>query len=151
MMEKSSRSIDEQIRQAMERGEFSNLPGKGQPLSFSQNPHEDPAWGIAYRMLKSSGHTLPWIETRRGIEKDIEATRQLLAQTWRWRQSALDEEQPYSLIEEEWQRALAAFREKTADLNRRIFNYNLEAPSDQFKRRRIDPEREIEKIIAPPD
>ena len=150
-MEKSSRSIDEQIRQAMERGEFDNLPGKGQPLNLPQNPYEDPAWGMAYQILKSSGHTLPWIETCQEIEKDIEEARQVLVRAWQSRQSALYEKQLFHLIEEEWQRVLIAFKEKTVDLNRRIFNYNLKAPSDQFKRRRIDPDREIEKIISPPN
>ena len=150
-MEKSSQSIDEQIRQAMERGEFDNLPGKGQPLDLSQNPFEDPTWGMAYRMLKSSGHTLPWIEARQGIENDIKAACQSLVQTWCWRQSALEDKQIPNLIEGEWQRALAAFRQKVSELNRKIFDYNLEAPSDQFKLRMIDPEREIEKIISSPN
>ena len=75
----------------------------------------------------------------------------MLVRAWQSRQSALYEKQLFHLIEEEWQRVLIAFKEKTVDLNRRIFNYNLKAPSDQFKRRRIDPDREIEKIISPPN
>jgi len=147
-MEKFSRSIDEQIRQAIEKGEFDNLPGKGKPLDLTQNPYEDPAWGMAYKMLKSSGHTLPWIETRQSIEMEYEAALKSLARTWNWRQSSLAKEQPDSIIEVEWQRSVMIFKEKVVGLNKRIFNYNLEAPSDQFRRRKIDPEREIERITA---
>ena len=30
--------IDQQIREAQERGEFDNLPGKGRPLDLTPNP-----------------------------------------------------------------------------------------------------------------
>ena len=150
-MEEFSRSFDEQIRRAIAEGQFDDLPGKGKPLELSQNPHEDPAWGMAYRILKSSGHTLPWIETRQGIEKDLEAARKSLARTWKWRCSAVEEKQPFQLVEDEWQRLVAVFTEKVAELNQRIFDYNLEVPSSQFKRLKIDLAREIERITAKAD
>ena len=31
--------IDQQIREAQERGEFDNLPGKGKPLDLAPNPY----------------------------------------------------------------------------------------------------------------
>ena len=34
--------IDQRIREAMERGEFDDLPGKGEPIDTSENPFEDP-------------------------------------------------------------------------------------------------------------
>ena len=71
-MNKLGRSLDEQIRRAMKDGTFDDLPGKGKPLSLEGNPHEDPAWRLAYRMLRSGGHTLPWIEKREEIEADFE-------------------------------------------------------------------------------
>ncbi|GAA1395147.1 DUF1992 domain-containing protein [Luteococcus peritonei] len=36
--------IDRQIREATERGEFSNLPGAGKPLGDLGRPGEDPDW-----------------------------------------------------------------------------------------------------------
>src|SRR5579884_4289329 len=43
--------IEEQIRQAQERGEFDNLPGYGKPLRLEGNPYEgDKAMG--YHLLK---------------------------------------------------------------------------------------------------
>jgi DnaJ family protein C protein 28 len=147
-MGKFSRSLDEQIRQAIEKGEFDDLPGKGKPLDLTQNPYEDPTWGMAYKVLKSSGHTLPWIETRQSIEKEFESAMDSLARTWNWRKIALEEKQPYHLIEDEWQRSVTIFTEKVIELNKRIFDYNLEVPSDQFKRRKIDVEFEIERITT---
>ena len=150
-MDKFSRSIDEQIKQAIQKGKFDDLPGKGKPFEVSYNPHENPAWSMAFSMLKSGGHTLPWIETRQTIEKKFEAAQKSLARTWNWRKTALAENQSYQLVTEEWQRALAKFKEKITNLNQRISDYNLEVPSDQFKRLKINIDREIEKITNSSD
>ena len=144
------RNIDEQIRQAMQRGEFDDLPGKGKPLDLSENPHEDPGWRIAYRILKENGYTLPWIETRRSIELDLEKAVESLAKSWDWRRSATGR-RGLMHAEREWQQTLVSFRERIAGLNQRIRNYNLEVPSDQFQRRPIDAEEEIRKITDSSD
>jgi DnaJ family protein C protein 28 len=147
-MDEFSHNIDEQIRRAIARGEFENLPGKGKPLELSENPHEDPGWRLAFRMLQSSGYTLPWIEKRRTIENEIEAARADLERSWLWQQSALAERQPREFIEAEWQRAMALFRRRITDLNRQIFSYNLEVPASQFQRLPLNADQEIEKIAT---
>ena len=149
-MNEPPRSLDEQIRQAIQRGGFDNLPGKGKPLNLNENPHEDPGWRMAYRMLKENGYTLPWIETRRNIEEDLEKSVKSLQQSWAWRRDATS---PRSLMhaEKEWQRALKNFRDEITELNKRIRNYNLEIPSNQFQRRSFDAEQEIQKITTASD
>lgn len=150
-MPEFSRSIDEQIRKAIEDGAFDNLPGKGKPLDLTANPHEDPGWRLAYHMLRSSGFTLPWIETRQTIEAEYTAAVESLARTWAWRRSVLEQDQSPAAAEGEWQRSLQAFETKVGELNKRIFNYNLQVPSDQFKRRLINLKREIARITGQVD
>jgi len=144
------RNIDEQIRQAIQRGDFDDLPGKGKPLDLSENPHEDPGWRTAYRMLKESGYTLPWIETRRKIELDFERVLKTLEQNWTWRKQAVGR-RALMHAEKEWQQALQKFRIDINKLNNRIRNYNLEIPSDQFQRRQINADIEIQKTTNPSD
>jgi DnaJ homolog subfamily C member 28 len=144
------RNIDEQIRQAMARGDFDNLPGKGKPLDLSENPYEDPGWRMAYRMLKENGYTLPWIETRRNIELNFERAAKSLQQSWDWRKTATGR-RGLMHAEREWQQALHLFRDEVAKLNKRIRDYNLEIPSDQFQRRQINPDIEINKITNSSD
>jgi len=127
------------------------LPGKGKPFEINHNPHEDSAWSMAFSLLKSGGHTLPWIETRQTIEKEFETEKKSLLRTWIWRKTSLAENQPYQLVNDEWQRVLALFKKKIAKLNDRIADYNLEVPSDQFKRQKINLDREIEKITNSSD
>ncbi|MGD2155737.1 MAG: DUF1992 domain-containing protein [Anaerolineales bacterium] len=146
-MKKSNRAVDEIIRQAMGRGDFDNLPGKGKPLEIQDNPYEDPAWSMAFRALRSSGFTLPWMETRRQIENDLEAARDTLLRSWKWRESVLKRQgSSRSWVEGEWDRAVAEFRERIDALNQRIFSYNLEVPSELFQRKRINYDRELKKI-----
>ena len=149
-MSDAPRNIDEQIRQAMQRGDFDDLPGKGKPLDLSENPHVDPGWRMAYRMLKENGYSLPWIENRRSIELDFESTLKSLRQNWNLRQNAIGQR---SLMHAEkvWQQALQKFRDDVERLNKRIRNYNLEVPSDQFQRRQIDAHLEITKITNSSD
>lgn len=141
-------SIDEIIRQAIEEGKFDDLPGRGKPLHLDENPHLDPAWRAAYYLLKSSGFALPWIETLREIEQDVESARSRLASAWEWRASALDEPGKAGFAEAEWQRAVEVFRQQVLALNKRIRDYNLEAPSSHFQRQLVDPEREVRRIMT---
>jgi len=139
------RNIDEQIRQAIQRGDFDDLPGKGKPLDLNENPYEDPGWRMTYRILKENGYTLPWIENRRNIELDFERVTKTLDRSWEWRKNATSRRGTMH-AEREWQQALQKFREEIEKINKRIRNYNLETPSDQFQCRQINAEIEIDKI-----
>ena len=139
-------NIEEQIRRAMEEGQFDNLPGKGKPLKKDDNAVGDPEWRMAHKILKDSGFTLPWIERRREIDESLEKARASLLRAWIWRQDNLVSKKSYDNVEVEWQRSETVFREQVLVLNKQIFIYNLEAPSPQFQCLAIDVEREIDAI-----
>jgi DnaJ homolog subfamily C member 28 len=137
---------EEQIRRALEEGGFDDLPGKGKPLNLDDNPFEDPEWRAANQMLRSAGFSLPWMETRKSIEAELVSVLHELQRAWRQYQRRMSESHSYSHGEAEWQRAVLKFEEKVADLNKQIFTYNLEAPNLQLQRRKIDPQKEIDKV-----
>ena len=139
-------NIEDHIRKAFEEGKFNDLPGKGKPLKLDENPLVDPEWQMAYHVLQSSGYSLPWIETRREILEDLEKARAGLLRTFHWRQAELAGKTPSPLIEEEWTRAQESFRSQAEDLNKRIFNYNLEIPSSQFALAPIDVEKTLDSV-----
>ena len=56
--------VEDVIREAMERGEFDNLPGKGRPLNLSDDPLLDPMTSIVNRILRDNGLSHPLIEAR---------------------------------------------------------------------------------------
>ena len=140
--------VEEHIRRAIEAGEFDNLQGAGHPLNLDENPYEDPEWRTAYRVLRNGGYTLPWIETRREIVRSLQKARHDLRHAWDWctAESAANEQQGYA----EWERALSRFQENIANINDRIFSYNLEVPADRFQMPTLDVEHEIKLTTTPP-
>lgn len=139
-------NIEELISAAMREGKFENLPGKGKPLKLEENPHADPDWQLAHHILRESGFTLPWIEKRREIEVNLAKTRADLLRAWKWYQDPFPEDLPHDQIEKSWREAREAFREQVQTLNKRIADYNLETPSDQFQMRPLNYEREITSL-----
>jgi len=67
---------EQRIREALERGEFDDLPGKGEPLPPEDAIDVPPELRVAYRILKNSGFVPPEVELR----KDIATAEQLLGQ-----------------------------------------------------------------------
>ncbi|HEX8969054.1 MAG TPA: DnaJ family domain-containing protein [Chloroflexota bacterium] len=76
-------AVDRQIREAQERGDFDNLPGRGKPLPTGGWQGGD--WALAYHVLKQAGETLPWIALGRDIEAAQARLRALLREAPRSR------------------------------------------------------------------
>jgi hypothetical protein len=59
---------ERKISEAMARGEFDNLPGRGQPLRLEDDLPGVPAeLRLAYKILKNAGFIPPEVELRREI------------------------------------------------------------------------------------
>jgi hypothetical protein len=111
---KSPREIQSAIDEAMERGEFDNLPGRGQALSAEYlNP--DPAF-LAQKLLKDHGFVPEWAELGRQID-ELDA-----------RIAALDAKGP-----DEARAALVAER------NQLVRRYNLKVPFGWQQKGMMDP------------
>lgn len=145
-MAKLDRAIESIIQNAMERGVFDNLSGKGKPLDLRENPLVAKEWRTAYSMLEKEGFALPWMEDRKEIEKDLKEAQLALRRTWLWRERRLTGGDYSPLVEQEWRRAQARFSEAVVELNRRIEAYNAQIPSDVFFRPRIQVEREVAEM-----
>ena len=132
---------EKSIREAIEKGEFDNLPGKGQPLDLSENPFEDPDLRTVHRLLRNAGFAPAWIEERKDIEAQFELARTILARAWR-----LYRPNGVSPSDEAWERNVAEFRAKISELRQRVHMYNLKAPAAIFHKRQIDADAVIEEI-----
>lgn len=140
-------NIEELLHKAMQEGKFNDLSGKGKPLKKDEiNPHADPAWELAYHVLRDAGYSLPWIETLQEIEKDIALARAELKRAWDWHQEGLSSSQPASRFSSEWKRAQNTFKDKLDALNKRIRDYNLQVPNTRFQRPILGYEQELQKI-----
>lgn len=133
---------EKMLREAIEAGEFDNLPGKGQPVDLRENPFEDPDLRVVHKLLRDAGFAPAWIEERKDIDATFEATRQTLIRAWRiYRPGGV------SPNDAAWERNIAEFREKVVELNSRVKLHNLKVPAAVFQRRLFDADKVIEDIV----
>ncbi len=116
--------IEELIRNAQAKGEFSNLKGKGKPLKREAHPLAGEQ-KMAYERVKEAGYTLPFLEQRQKLLGKVEATKDILVTAARNYMG-----DPWS--EMRWKHAVRNFREEAAVLNKAIRNYNLKVPHEKF-------------------
>jgi DnaJ family protein C protein 28 len=146
--------VDQEIRQAHERGQFDNLPGKGRPLDLTPNPYAQEQ-ELAFKILKDAGYAPEWIELDKAIRKSLERARATLLRRWKWREARLAEfsgrTDSWSEAERRrtlkgWQDAVAAFELDLEAINREIADLNLKAPSTYFQRSKADVARELARL-----
>jgi hypothetical protein len=130
------------IRESMERGEFEDLQGSGEPIDLSENPFEAPELRTAHRLLRNAGFAPAWIEERKDIDATYHRAREVLrrARALYWRST--------DLMNPDWQRALKEFRDCVDELNQRIRLYNLNAPATGFHRSIIDADGVVNEIAS---
>jgi DnaJ family protein C protein 28 len=116
-------AVDKQIREAEERGEFDNLPGRGKPLHLED---WDAEWGIAYHVLKQAGETLPWIALGRDIEAAQARLRRMLAAVPR-------------LAPAERRRARERYLREAAAVDKLLEEYAFMVPVRHLERGRLPP------------
>jgi hypothetical protein len=114
-------AVETQIREAQERGDFDNLPGKGQPL-----PPEpwDGDWALAHHVLRQAGETLAWIS----LGRDIEAAQAKLQSLLRDAATVSDAERA---------RARERYLREAAVLDTLLQEYAFAIPSRQLDRGRL--------------
>jgi hypothetical protein len=118
LMDKWESIAGRKVREAMERGEFDNLPDKGKPIPLDRNPFEDPSMWTAHHLLQVNGFAPAWIEEAREIDAEVARFQAMRSASVR------------PNAEE--------FRKQAVELNRRILAYNLKCPSAQFHRRMVE-------------
>jgi DnaJ family protein C protein 28 len=141
LMDKWEPLIDRLIRESMERGEFENLQGSGEPIDLSENPFEAPEVRTAHRLLRNAGFAPAWIEERKDIDASFQRARDVLVRARKlyWRLEGQDNAN--------WKRAVREFRECVDELNQRIRLYNLKAPASNFHRTVIDVEQVLNDLV----
>ena len=116
--------IDEQIQEAMRRGEFADLPGAGKPLKLDDDPNTPEHLRMAFKLLRDNDLVPDWMA--QGQELDA-AREKLLAEA---RRPAPD---------------LAALREAVKKHNAQVISYNLKVPQGVTHKRYFDLERELSR------
>ena len=145
-MDKWGKLVEQRLQDALAKGEFANLPGKGKPLELDEEPLAEPAQWMARHILRDSGMSLPWVEERQRIEEALALATKRLERAWSVYAGDRGGEPPSPAAESRWQEALTAFREQISALNRRIRTYNLSVPHVRFQRCLFEVRREVARL-----
>jgi Domain of unknown function (DUF1992) len=66
---------ERKIREAIEAGEFDNLPSKDKPIPLDRNPCGDQDQWMAHHLLRVIGFAPPWIEEAGDFDREITSLR----------------------------------------------------------------------------
>ena len=130
-------NVNKQIEEAMKRGEFADLPGKGKPLKLDTNPFLTPQARMANRLLKENGFAPRWVELEKEIKQEKAQLERILInlKARRERLAAIIQQYPHRhaavsrSFEHERARSIEQYIEKLENLNQKIQRVNLLMPT----------------------
>ena len=141
--------IDEQIQDAMRKGQFDNLPGAGKPLKMDDDSQTPEHLRMAHKLLKDNDLVPDWMMQG----KEIDATREhLIVEVRRasreYHGSLNDADRAgadRAPIEQRWHAAVESLREAAKKHNSQVLSYNLKVPQGVTHKRHFDFEAELSK------
>lgn len=127
---------ERKIQEAIDEGKFDNLPGKGEPIVFTDDPMTPPHLRLANRILKNAGVLPEWMQLQQEIHserKEVAALRSRLAREHpvrRSRVAALPSDHVAVRQFAEWQtKSRAAYQRRIKEVNTMILKFTMMAPA----------------------
>lgn len=77
---------EKRIKEAMERGDFDNIEGKGRPLVYEDDSFIPPDLRMAYKILKNAGFLPPELQDIKEIKTAMDLLEDLTDEEERYRQ-----------------------------------------------------------------
>uniref|UniRef100_A0A914W4B4 J domain-containing protein n=1 Tax=Plectus sambesii TaxID=2011161 RepID=A0A914W4B4_9BILA len=138
------RMVEDMIQQSIDRGEFTNLTGMGQPLKDDNfNPYVDEMQHKLNKILINNGFSPPWILKEREIRDDVKTLRAEISSLRR--QLPKDVDKWSAKDEERWLRATSQLEDDIKQINKAIRDFNLIAPGLGRQMGNLGFERELDR------
>ena len=118
------------IEEAMRKGEFDNLRGKGKPLDLNKNPWTPEGSELAFDILKNNDLVPGWIGMRSDLLKELERWRarlHALAQRFNSECARADAVARAGVLAR-WQAQRRVLQDEVTTFNKRIADINLAQP-----------------------
>ncbi|HEX8465676.1 MAG TPA: DUF1992 domain-containing protein [Abditibacterium sp.] len=141
--------VEEQIDEAIARGEFENLRGKGKPLDLGGDLADRDA--MRTKIRHDAGFRAPWEDVAREIEVATDRARGAARRAWEFRLAGLRSSRANpAKIEADFEAARRDVQTQVAAVNSLILKYNLVIPPQlpRLHRPRLQ-ESQIWESIAP--
>ena len=148
--------LEDKIVEAMERGDFDNLPGLGKPLRLENDRLVPGEYRLAYRIMRDNDVQPDWIALQQEIDQRIQQARDDLDAAARYFfavQTELADKPGADNVRRRLRArdvrddALAAFRDCVPEINKKIALFNLKVPAVHLTRDLLDEAREIRRFF----
>ncbi len=120
--------IDEQIKDAMSKGHFANLPGQGKPLKLEDDSHVPSHLRMAHKVLRDNDLVPSWMSEGQEIDAAREALIAAIQRVGRANQAAIE-----------------TLRASATKYNSKVLSYNLKLPQGVIHKRHVHFEQELSK------
>lgn len=139
------RMVEDMIHQSMEHGDFKDLPGMGKPLPPKEvSPYIDITQYNLNRVLKNNGAAPEFVTIDREVKTLLSESKSKL-----FRERFKLGLEPLSRFnQKKLDQLVMSFREEMKIINNKIVNFNMCAPSLRLQKFQLNPDREVEKVIA---
>lgn len=139
------RVVEDLLQEAMSKGQFENLEGKGKPLSHaqSQNPYVDFTQHKINKILLDNGFTPEWITLQKEIRVDINDLEKVLIEY----RSYIGEIPLSNADADEWSNVIERLKYRETDINKKIDKYNLITPILDQQMCQIRLEKLADKVL----
>ena len=147
--------VEEKITDAMERGEFDNLPGEGKPFRWENDRLVPAEYRLAYRIMRDNDVQPEWIALQREIDQLIQRARDDLNAAVQYFLQVHEELGDKSGLENVKRRlrardirdeAFGVFRACVPEINKKIALFNLKVPAPHLTRDLLDESQEIRRL-----
>lgn len=133
--------VEQRIQDGMERGLFDNLAGAGKPLDLDADRFVPDELKMAFRLLRSTGLAPLWVDMNKEIRQDIERMHRFRAHVHsRWA----------SIPAVELDVRRKEYIARINEINAKIINYNIVAPSSYVHMGQLIPADELAAFDAGP-
>ncbi|MEN6326833.1 MAG: DnaJ family domain-containing protein [Syntrophomonas sp.] len=139
------------INQAMERGEFKNLEGTGQPLNLEENPFAPAELHMVHKILKDNGYAPYWIELGKEIDSLWKKFSKEVDNFRRYTQIVFSEKRSSLAIQRYEQKKNDFYlqsREHLEEISKKILDYNLHCPVSTLGRANFHVDDTINTVIS---
>lgn len=149
-MSSTEELVEEQIRKAMERGDFDNLEGTGKPIDLSENPYEPADLRMAFKILKDNDFVPYWIQLGNDIDAETVKIWKEVDEFERYAVAFTGDKHSAIVIDRFDKRKSVFYLEKRKQfekLKKKILDYNLHCPTFRLGRANIEVNEEMVKVM----
>jgi hypothetical protein len=150
------RISERRIQEAIDAGEFDNLPGMGKALTHEDNPFVPEDMRVAFKVLANSGYAPDWMVLSQQIEEDLAKLRHDADRHFTHLRASLKDlgSDPYAIrrlrqevdrLKAKHKRAAAGHRVAVEEINRKINLFNQMTPIASILKVPLSVELEMER------